>query len=110
VSKRILTSLINYYISVDSFRGLIAMSGSILSHFAVDKDPSETARYIARKNGCPTDDTRRMVDCLQELSVEKLIRVDSEVENIRATVRGFVSGLADLLGPGPVIEGPNDGR
>lgn len=86
------------------------MSGSILSHFAIDKDPSVTARYIARKNDCPTDNTRKMVDCLRELSVEKLISVDSELENVRATVRGFVSGLADLLGPGPVIEGSNDER
>lgn len=86
------------------------MSGTILSHFAVDKDPSKTARHIAQKNGCPTNDTRRMVDCLRELPVEKLISTDSELENTRTTVRGFVSGLASLLGPGPVIEGSNDGR
>ncbi|XP_011160598.1 cocaine esterase [Solenopsis invicta] len=92
------------------FHGLIAMSGSILSHFAIDKDPSATARHIARKNDCPTNDIRRMVDCLRELPVEKLISVDSELENIRTTARGFVSGLANLLGPGPVIEGSNDGR
>lgn len=104
------SSLMSCSVSVDSFHGLIAMSGSVLSHFAVDKDPFETARHVACENGCPTNDTRRMVDCLRELPVEKLISVDSELENIRATVRGFVSGLANLLGPGPVIEGPNDGR
>ncbi|KAG5346414.1 EST1E Carboxylesterase, partial [Acromyrmex charruanus] len=92
------------------FHGLIAMSGTILSHFAVDKNPSKTARHIAQKNGCPTNDTRRMVDCLRELPVEKLISTDSELENTRTIVRGFVSGLASLLGPGPVIEGSNDGR
>lgn len=94
----------------DSFSGLIAMSGSILSHFAIDKDPSETARYIARKNGCPTNDTRKMVYCLRELPVDKLIRVDSELENIRAAARGFVSSLSSLLGSGPVIEGSDDER
>ena len=86
------------------------MSGTILSHFAVDKDPSKTARHIAQKNDCPTNDTRRMVDCLRELPVEKLISTDSKLENTRTTVRGFVSGLTSLLGPGPVIEGSNDGR
>lgn len=110
-NKRILTRRWwNYYVSVDKFHGLIAMSGSVLSHFAVDKNPFETARHIADKNGCPTNDTRKMVDCLRELPVEKLIQVDSKLENIRASVRGFVSGLANLLGPGPVIEGSNDGR
>lgn len=86
------------------------MSGSILSHFAIDKNPSETAKYIARKNGCPINDTREMVYCLRELPVEKLIRVDSELENIRAVARGFVSSLSNLLGSGPVVEGSNDGR
>ncbi|XP_011882207.1 PREDICTED: carboxylesterase 1E [Vollenhovia emeryi] len=94
----------------NSFSGLIAMSGTVLSHFALDRDPSETARHVAQRNGCPTDDTRKMVDCLRELPVEKLIGTDSELETVRATVRGFVSGLADLLGPGPVAEGSNDGR
>ncbi|KAM0727023.1 Carboxylesterase 1D [Formica fusca] len=94
----------------NSFSGLIAMSGSILSHFAVDKDPSETARYIAHKNGCPTNDIRKMVYCLRELPIEKLIRVDSELENIRAAARGFVSSLSNLLGSGPVVEGSDDGR
>ena len=86
------------------------MSGTVLSHFAVDKDPFKTARHIAQKNGCPTNDIRRMVDCLRELPVEKLISTDSELEDTRTTVRGFVSALASLLGPGPVIEGSNDGR
>nr|XP_012231334.1 PREDICTED: liver carboxylesterase 2 isoform X1 [Linepithema humile]XP_012231335.1 PREDICTED: liver carboxylesterase 2 isoform X2 [Linepithema humile] len=94
----------------NSFSGLIAMSGSILSHFAVDKDPAETARYVARKNGCPTNDTRKMVYCLRELSVKNLIKVDSELENIRSAARGFVSALANLLAPGPVVEGADDGR
>lgn len=100
----------NYSTFLDSFSGLIAMSGSILSHFAVDRDPIKTARYIARKNGCPTDDIRRMVHCLRELSVKNLIKVDSELENIRSTARGFVSALANLLAPGPVVEGADDGR
>lgn len=86
------------------------MSGSILSHFAIDKDPAETAKYIARKNGCPTDDIRKMVHCLREISVKNLIKVDSELENLRSTARGFVSALASLLAPGPVVEGADDGR
>ncbi|EZA50950.1 Neuroligin-4, X-linked [Ooceraea biroi] len=95
---------------LNAFSGLIAMSGSILSHFAVDKDPSKTARYAARERGCPTDDVRQMVRCLRELPVEQLIGVDSGLENIRATARGFVSSLSSLLAPGPVVEGPNDAR
>lgn len=86
------------------------MSGSVLSHFAMDKDPFKGARHIARQNNCPTNDTRRMVDCLRELPVEKLISDENKLQSIRATARDFVSGFADLLGAGPVVEGPNDRR
>lgn len=51
-----------------------------------------------------------MVDCLRELPVEKLIGVENKLQSIRATARDFVSGFADLLGVGPVVEGPNDRR
>lgn len=99
-----------YCIFPDSFSGLIAMSGSILSHFAIDKKPTDTAKHIAYKNGCPTDNVRKMVDCLRELPVDRLIRTDSELENTRMITQGFVSGLSELLGSGPVLEGSNDGR
>lgn len=99
-----------FFFCLDSFSGLIAMSGSILSNFAIDKNPFNTAKYIARKNDCPTDDVREMVNCLRELPVEKLIEVDSGLEKMRMTAAGFISGLSMLLGPGPVIEGSDDER
>ncbi|XP_014481902.1 PREDICTED: liver carboxylesterase 1-like [Dinoponera quadriceps] len=94
----------------NSFSGLIAMSGSILSHFAVDRDPTATARSIAHDNGCPTNNIREMVSCLRELPVEKLIETDSKLENVRMTARGFISGLSNLLGAGPVLDGADDKR
>ncbi|XP_003699503.1 carboxylesterase 1E [Megachile rotundata] len=93
-----------------TFSGLIAMSGSILSHFAIDKDPQTTAQFIASQNGCPTNNAVEMVRCLREISVDKLIEADSSLEAIRVGVRDFVSGLSNILGPGPVIEGRDDGR
>lgn len=95
--------------SVGIFNGVIAMSGSILSHFAIDKDPSNTAKYIAYNNGCPTNDTKEMVQCLRELSIDKLIEVDSKLEYIR-TASGIVSSISTLLNAGPVIEGSDDER
>ena len=86
------------------------MSGSILSHFAIDKNPSSTVQYIASTNGCPTNNTVEMVRCLQQISVNRLVEVDSSLEAIRSTIDGFLSGLSNLLGPGPVIEGNDDER
>lgn len=95
---------------IDSFSGLIAMSGSILSHFAIDSNPANTAKDIAHDNGCPTDNTREMVSCLRQLPVEKLIETDSKFENVRKVAQGFISGLSNLLGAGPVLEGADDDR
>lgn len=86
------------------------MSGSILSHFAIDKDPSSTAQYIAAKNGCPTENIIKMVRCLREIPVNKLIQTDSSLETLRSGLQGFVSSLSNVLGPGPVIEGSDDER
>ncbi|KAL2742065.1 liver carboxylesterase 2-like [Vespula maculifrons] len=96
-------------LSSGMFNGVIAMSGSILSHFAIDKDPLNTAKYIAINNGCPTSDTKEMVQCLRELSVDKLIEVDSKLEYIR-TVPGIISSISTLLTTGPAIEGSDDER
>lgn len=104
----ILTNL--YYEFLDTFSGLIAMSGSILSHFAFDKNPASTAQYIASNNGCPMNNTVEMIRCLQQIPVDKLIQVDSSLETVRSAIQGFISSLSTLLGPGPVIEGNDDGR
>ncbi|XP_006607974.2 esterase E4-like [Apis dorsata] len=97
-------------LSKNTFSGLIAMSGSILSHFAFDKNPASTAQYIASNNGCPTNNTVEMIRCLQQIPVDKLIQVDSNLETVRSAIQGFISSLSTLLGPGPVIEGNDDGR
>ena len=86
------------------------MSGSILSHFAVDKNPMNTTKIIASENGCPINNTLEMVQCLKELPVEKLIATDSKLEIQRSTAEGFISGIANLLSPGPVVEGSDDQR
>lgn len=93
----------------DLFSGLIALSGSALSHFAIDKDPMSSARSVALTNDCPIEDVHEMIRCLQELPVENLIGADSMLENIRMSVEGFVAGFG-MLGPGPVVEGLDDQR
>ncbi|XP_076246503.1 carboxylesterase 1E [Calliopsis andreniformis] len=97
-------------LSRNAFSGLIAMSGTILSHFGIDKNPLNTAEYIASKNGCPLNDTIEMVRCLRQIPVKELIAADSNLESIRRGVGDFITSLATLLGPGPVIEGSNDER
>ena len=90
--------------------GIVAMSGSSLSRFAVDDAPKSTAVEVADANGCPTGSELTMVRCLQNLSPASIIKVDSSIETERMTKQGFLSGLAGKLGSAPVFEGRRDGR
>lgn len=55
--------------------GVIAMSGTAISNWAVDHSPQDTATNIANENGCPTTSSVTMVKCLQYLPAESIIRV-----------------------------------
>ncbi|KAG5886054.1 hypothetical protein JTB14_009503 [Gonioctena quinquepunctata] len=90
--------------------GIVAMSGTAVSRWAVDHAPQETAQEIARQNGCPTVNVLTMVKCLQSLPPDSIIMGDSSVEFHRLQSRGFMSGLSGDLGSAPVHEGFNDGR
>nr|QCC89033.1 carboxylesterase 18 [Meteorus pulchricornis] len=92
------------------FSGLIAMSGSLLSSFALDKDPMSSSKRIAMKSGCPIDNVTSMVHCLQQLPIEMIIRADSDIANMRLAAEGFLSAVSALLVPGPVVEGNDDLR
>ncbi|CAG9829097.1 unnamed protein product [Diabrotica balteata] len=54
--------------------GVIAMSGTAVSSWAVDNTPQHTAYNIAKQNGCPIADPLTMVKCLQTLPPESIIR------------------------------------
>ncbi|XP_072378373.1 liver carboxylesterase 1 [Diabrotica undecimpunctata] len=90
--------------------GVIAMSGTAVSSWAVDNTPQHTAYNIANQNGCPTADPLTMVKCLQTLPPESIIRGDSQIEFTQLNNRGFMAGLSGGLGSAPVTEGANDGR
>ncbi|XP_056648857.1 liver carboxylesterase 1 [Diorhabda sublineata] len=90
--------------------GVIAMSGTAVSHWAKDETPEHTALDIAEQNGCPIMDPLTMVKCLQSLPAEHIIRGDSTVEFTKLQNKGFMGGLSGGLNSAPVTEGVNDGR
>ncbi|KAI5713458.1 hypothetical protein M8J75_016594 [Diaphorina citri] len=90
-------------------QGIVAMSGSALSSFAVDYRPEESYKNVTRKSNVCSDMTGvELVKCLQELSPEEIVRSDTDIESSNIQNGGFVSGLAELLTPGPVVEGEDD--
>nr|XP_022902159.1 esterase E4-like [Onthophagus taurus] len=90
--------------------GIIAMSGSAISSWAIDNTPAKTAKEVAEYQGCPSQNTLTMIRCLQNVGPETLIKGDSEIEKTRFASRGFISGMSGLLSASPVTEGANDYR
>lgn len=93
----------------DWVQGIIAMSGSAISSFAVDHRPQETYRNLTRKSSlCGDQAGVALVKCLQELSAEDIVQSDTDLEDSNIQGGGFISGLGELLTPGPVVEGADD--
>ncbi|KAF2885402.1 hypothetical protein ILUMI_20800 [Ignelater luminosus] len=90
--------------------GVIALSGTAVSHWAVDNEPITTAREVADYQGCPTASALSMIKCLQQVPGTSVIQGDSYIANNRLQSRGFTSGLQGRLGSIPVTELQYDGR
>lgn len=93
----------------DWVQGVVAMSGSAVSSFAVDSHPKESYNNLTRKSTPCSDKTGvPLVKCLQEVEAHEIIQADSENEEANIENGDFISGLAEVLTPGPVIEGTDD--
>ncbi|CAG2066104.1 unnamed protein product, partial [Timema podura] len=103
-------SVSHFITVVGLLNGLVALSGSALSSFAVDHDPLATGQDLARRNNCPESPVLDMVRCLQELPVETLVQADSGLQEMRLAAQGFVAGLTSLLGASPAVDGSDDQR
>ncbi|KAJ8673091.1 hypothetical protein QAD02_004352 [Eretmocerus hayati] len=94
----------------EAFSGIIAMSGSALSNFAIDKEPKKSSQSLATSYRCPTNNTVLMVRCLRQLDAASIVNYDTQYEVTNMQAKSFVTDLSSLLGNGPVIEGKNDDR
>lgn len=94
----------------DNSAGVVAMSGTAISHWAIDETPVTTARSLAERNGCITSSELTMFKCLQGLDPKQIIAGDSDIEFQRLQQKGFQNGMGGGLGAAPVNEGRHDGR
>lgn len=58
-----------------SATGVAAMSGTPLSPGAVRPDPEKHASALANQTGCPSTPAERLVMCLRNMPVEKVVLV-----------------------------------
>jgi len=59
------------------FNGVISQSGSPLAEWALDRNPWESAQYMAGRLGCPTDTSQNLVNCMRTLSWEEIVEEQS---------------------------------
>lgn len=65
-----------YIISTGMISGIVAMSGSPLSAFAVDPAPKQTYQNMTTLLGCDQSVPLEAIRCLQMLSIQTIINSD----------------------------------
>lgn len=60
-----------------SATGVAALSGTPLSPGAVRSDPKQHASALANQTGCPTEPPERLVLCLRQMPMEKVVMVSN---------------------------------
>lgn len=80
-------------------RRAISESGVALSPFAIQKKPLSWAKKIAKKVGCPQDDTARMVKCLKVTDPRALTLA------YKIPILGLEYPFLNYLGLRPVVDG-----
>lgn len=96
--------------SSGSVNGIVSMSGSALSQYAIDEDPVQSVEEIAMINECPTTNELEIVKCLRTKTADDIIIKDSMVQTERLQGRAMVKGIAGGVGFNPHMEDPDDGR
>lgn len=51
------------------------MSGTAVSHWAIDNQPKQFALTVAERHGCPTTNILIMISCLRGLPAEDIVKV-----------------------------------
>lgn len=94
----------------DSVTGVVAMSGTALSQYTLDKEPIQSVGDIAKINNCPHDNETEILNCLRAKSFEDIVLGDSSVQTERLQGREMIKSLTGMAGTGPVVEGSDDKR
>lgn len=55
--------------SAGDIHGVVAMSGTALSQYAMDKEPVQSVEEVAKINNCPTGNELEIVKCMRAVSI-----------------------------------------
>ncbi|KOB65466.1 Carboxylesterase [Operophtera brumata] len=93
-----------------SATGVAALSGTPLSPGAVRSDPAEHANALANHTSCPTKPPERLVLCLRQMPVEKIVLADEDIKMDGLNTMVFLDDISGRSGAGARVEGADDLR
>lgn len=93
-----------------SSTGVAALSGTPLSPGAVKPEPEKHADSLAEKTGCPKKPAEKLVMCLRELPVEKIVLADKDIDANAMDVSAFLNEISGRSGTGVRVEDKEDLR
>ncbi|EDW11343.1 carboxylesterase 1E [Drosophila mojavensis] len=96
--------------SAGDIHGVVAMSGTALSQYAMDKEPVQSVEEVAKINNCPTGNELEIVKCMRAKSAVDIIKNDNKVQTERLAGRALVKGLTGNAGFQPHMEAEEDYR
>ncbi|XP_076317887.1 esterase E4-like [Tachypleus tridentatus] len=65
-------------VSQGMFQRAVSQSGSALCDWATEQNPRNYARTVAHLLGCPTESSLQLVECVREIPVSRILRVQRE--------------------------------
>ncbi|XP_023943805.1 carboxylesterase 3 [Bicyclus anynana] len=91
---------------------VVALSGAPLSPGTVRNETQtvEHSEAVAEKTGCPKAPPERLIMCLRNLPMEKIVQVDQEIKGDMIDTAAFLEEISGRAGSGPRTEGKDDER
>jgi carboxylesterase type B len=90
--------------------GVVAMSGSSLSQYSYDEEPTQSIKEIGEINDCPYNNDTSLIKCMQSKSVEDIVKRDSKVQTERLIGQHIIKAMSGMLSFSPNLESQDDQR
>lgn len=93
-----------------SLSGVIAMSGSAITPYALDQTPQTSVEQVAEENSCGFSNETEFLNCMNDKKPEEVVENDSRIQVERLTGEQQIKSLTGSIGFPPHLEVPDDNR
>lgn len=98
-------------LSTEAINGIVAMSGSAYTKYAVDELPKKSVKQIASMNNCGAAKNEiEIIKCLRKIDAKEIILKDSQVQIERLQGQAMMRSMTGMTTFNPVLERSYDNR